>query len=169
MASVGIDRNYYYISSNTIKLLHVLRIMIAHIAIRCHRILHRGFFNAQLNVSFKNCTAGLQLKGGHCSFIGNYGPFLRFNSSSGYAEIFRGYWIGRPDGKSQWLYCLFCNEFSSRNSSGGVHQIPQTSQTDNSECSVSRRRGFLCSECNDNLSLSIFSVDKQSKQPVTMA
>ena len=163
-SSVGIDRNYHYISSNTIKLLHFENNDTnSTYSIRLQTLPQR-VLEAQLNVSFKNCTAGLQLKGGHCSFVGNYGPFLRFNSISGYAEIFRGYWIGlRPNGNEVVAYCLFCNEFSSRNSSGGDYIPLNFTITDNSECSVSRRRGFLCSECNDNLSLSIFSVDKQCK------
>ena len=121
---------------------------------------------AQLNVSFNNCTAGLQLKGGNCSFVGNYRNYLRFNSISGYAEIFRGYWIGlRPDGNENVVvaYCLFCNGFFNKNPFGGYIPLNFTI-TDNYECSVSRRKGFLCSECNDNLSLSIFSLEKQCKE-----
>ena len=164
-SSVGIDRNYHYISSNTIKLLHFENndtnsTYSIHLQTLPQRVLE-----VQLNVSFNNCTAGLQLKGGHCSFVGDYGNYLRFNSKSGYAEILRGYWIGlRPDGNENEVvaFCLFCNGFSNKNPSGGYIPLNFTT-TDNSECSVSRRRGFLCSECKDNLSLSIFSIDKQCK------
>ena len=162
-SSVGIDRNYHYISSNTIKLLHFENndtnsTYSIHLQTLPQRVLE-----AQLNISFNNCTAGLQLKGGHCSFVGNYGNYLRFNSITGYAEIFREYWIGlRPDGNEVVAFCLFCNGFSNKNPSGGYIPLNFTT-TDNYECSVSRRKGFLCSECKDNLSLSIFSIDKQCK------
>ena len=162
-SSVRIDYNYHYISSNTIKLLHFENndtnsTYSIHLQTLPQRVLE-----AQLNVSFNNCTAGLQLKGGHCSFVDNYGHYLRFNSISGYAEIFRGYWIGlRPDGNKVVAFCLFCNGFSNKHPSGGYIPLNFTT-TDNYECSVSRRKGFLCSECKDNLSLSIFSIDKQCK------
>ena len=170
-SSVGIDicnyqsttssvRNYHYISLNTIKFLHFEKndtnsTYSIHLQTLPQRVLE-----AQLNVSFSNCTAGLQLKGRHCSFVGNYG---KFNSISGYAEIFREYWIGlRPDGNEVVAFYLFCNGFSNKNPSGGYIPLNFTT-TDNYECSVSRRRGFLCSKCKDNLSLSIFSIDKQCK------
>ena len=162
-SSVEIDRNYHYISSNTIKLLHFENndtnsTYSIHLQTLPQRVLE-----AQLNISFNNCTAGLQLKKGQCSFVGNYGNYLRFNSKSGYAEIFREYWIGlQPDGNEVVAFCLFCNGFSNRNPFGGYIPLNFTT-TDNYECSVSRRRGFLCSECKDNLSLSIFSIDKQCK------
>ena len=162
--NVGIDRNYHYISSDAIKLLHYENYTKSTYSIHLQTLPQR-VLEAQLNVSFKNCTAGLQLRGGHCSFVGDYGNYLRFNSTSGYAEILRGYWIGlQADGNEVVSYCLYCNGFSSSNSSSGGYIPLNFTTTENYECSVSRRSGFLCSECRDNLSLSIFSIDYHCKE-----
>ena len=64
----------------------------------------------------------------------------------------------------KWLlFAYSAMSFSNRNPFGGDYIPLNFTTTDNYECSVSRRRGFLCSECKDNLSLSIFSIDKQCK------
>ena len=114
--NVGIDRNYHYISSDAIKLLHYESYTNRTCSIHLHTLPQR-VLEAQLNVSFKNCTAGLQLRGGHCTFVNDYGNYLRFNSTSGYAEILRGYWIGlQADGNQVVSYCLYCDGFSSSHS-----------------------------------------------------
>ena len=162
--NVGIDNNYHYISSDTIKLLHHENYTNSTYSIHLQTLPQR-VIEVQLNVSFNNCTAGLQLRGGRCTFVDDYGSYLRFNSTSGYAEILRGYWIGlQSDGNEVVSYCLYCNGFSNSNSSSGGY-IPLTfTTTENSECSVGGRKGFLCSECKDNLSLSIFSIDYHCKE-----
>ena len=131
--NVGIDRNYHYISSDAIKLLHYESYTNRTCSIHLHTLPQR-VLEAQLNVSFKNCTAGLQLRGEHCTFVNDYGNYLRFNSTSGYAEILGGYWIGlQSDGNEVVSYCLYCDGFSNSNPSSGGY-IPLTfTTTENSD------------------------------------
>ena len=166
-SAISIDRRSHYISSNTIDL-HLDdnnktgELLSIHLQTLPERVL-----TSPLNVTFKQCTAGLKLvtSKGTCEFVGNYKNYLRFNLSSGYAEIFRGYWIGNSsDGVDVAGFCLYCNGFSTRHNSTDGGYIPlDFTIRENRECLEGNRMGFLCSQCQPNYSTAIFANDLQCK------
>ena len=162
---ITIDRRYHYISSNTIKLHPNENYTVDNVYTIRLQTLPSRVLETQLDVTFAKCTEGLELEDGVCTFIGSYGDYLRLNKTSGLAEVFREYWFGvRQDNKTKIVaYCRFCNGFSSNNPYIGGYIPLNFTSDENDACSVGRRKGFLCSECEDNHSISIFSTDQQCK------
>ena len=157
---VIIERNYDYISTTTIKLKKASKDVTNGTVIL--QTLSPHIIQSILNVTFKDCSLGLQFQNETCKCPNNSKAFHGFAKCyrDSKVELQRGYWIGnyKKDNVSDIIVvaqCYYCNNNASTTElDGGFLPVKHLSCKDN-------REGFLCSECRDGTAPAINTDDFQ--------
>ena len=157
---VIIEGNYDYISTTTIKLKKASKDVTNGTVIL--QTLSPHIIQSILNVTFKDCSLGLQFQNETCKCPNNSKAFHGFAKCyrDSKVELQRGYWIGnyKKDNVSDIIVvaqCYYCNNNASTTElDGGFLPVKHLACKDN-------REGFLCSECRDGTAPAINTDDSQ--------
>ena len=157
---VIIEGNYDYISTTTIKLKKASKDVTNGTVIL--QTLSPHIIQSILNVTFKDCSLGLQFQNETCKCPNNSKAFHSFVKcyKDSKVELQRGYWIGnyKKDNVSDIIVvaqCYYCNNNASTTElDGDFLPVNSLSCKDN-------REGFLCSECINGTAPAINTDDFQ--------
>ena len=157
--NIVIEGNNNYISKTTIELKKVSKDVTNGKVIL--QTLSPHIIQSILNVTFEDCSPGLQFQNGTCKCPNNSNAFHGFVKccENSKVELQRGYWIGQRDNNVSDIVvvaqCYYCRGTeSNHNLDGGFLPVKYLLCKEN-------REGFLCSECINGTAPAINTGDFQ--------